>query len=489
MAILSTKIRPVNAVSPFAVNELFFSVTDERGIIRFGNDVFCRVASYALGQMLGRPHNIIRHPDMPRSPFFLLWDYLGKGKTVVAYVKNMASDGRYYWVLATVMPCSHGYLSIRLKPSSPIQPIVEQVYQQALAREQELVEAGSSPDDAMMEGLALIVRAIQGLGFADYDQFMWHALITEIASREAACGEHYGRSAAARPAEVRNVLTSEFCRADDNRLLSVFRECSEFSRHLGVLAADSGSFATLHHELLPKAAFISELGETINLQALNAQIRSARLGGAGRALEKISEHLAISAGGAIESARELDNALRSLKGQMEELLFQISLSKLQVEMASLFVAEVLRGVPEAGMPHRRTSQTITPADCIGLLVESFISSADRIEPAIGSLEARLQAVDQRVYALQKLLRVLAYIQLSGKVESSRSDDMDAFRDLFLAIDERVGQSGTVLKELHELIRSTDSQMTALSDLDFRGLDRLNLLLQQSPADLSAPAVV
>ena len=115
-----TKPQPRNVESPFALSELFFSRTDLRGVIHSGNRVFTRVSGYTAAELAGRPHNIIRHPEMPRAVFELLWENLKADRPICAYVKNMAKDGSYYWVFASVYPVPGGYLSIRLKPTSAI---------------------------------------------------------------------------------------------------------------------------------------------------------------------------------------------------------------------------------------------------------------------------------------------------------------------------------------------------------------------------------
>ncbi|MDD3769055.1 MAG: PAS domain-containing protein [Sulfuricurvum sp.] len=102
--------------------DFLVSQTDEKGKIVFANDDFCKVAGYALEEIIGKPHNIIRHPDMPKAAFQDLWDTIKTGKSWSGYVKNRSKDGRYYWVYAMVFPSKneHGelrYLSCRRKPS------------------------------------------------------------------------------------------------------------------------------------------------------------------------------------------------------------------------------------------------------------------------------------------------------------------------------------------------------------------------------------
>jgi len=80
-------------------NLSIMSKTDPKGIIEFANDYFMEISGYEEWELMGQPHNIIRHPDMPKTIFKLLWDKLNKGENIHAFVKNRAKDGRYYWVL------------------------------------------------------------------------------------------------------------------------------------------------------------------------------------------------------------------------------------------------------------------------------------------------------------------------------------------------------------------------------------------------------
>ncbi len=98
------------------------SETDEKGIIRFANEDFCKIAGFSLEEMMGKPHNMVRHPDMPKIAFKSLWETVQKGEIWTGYVKNATKEGGFYWVYATVYPfesCdgSKGYLSCRRKAS------------------------------------------------------------------------------------------------------------------------------------------------------------------------------------------------------------------------------------------------------------------------------------------------------------------------------------------------------------------------------------
>ncbi len=74
------------------------SETDEKGKITFANDYFQEVSGYTQEELIGQPHSIVRHPDMPKVVFKLLWETIQQGKNINAVVKNLAKDGRYYWI-------------------------------------------------------------------------------------------------------------------------------------------------------------------------------------------------------------------------------------------------------------------------------------------------------------------------------------------------------------------------------------------------------
>ena len=128
------KSHPNNVEKFFAGDEIIVSKTDVRGNITYGNQIFIQMAGYSEEDMLGQPHNIIRHPNMPQLIFKALWDTISEGKEINAYVVNLAKDGRHYWVFANVTPSFDknlniiGYHSVRRKPNLKAIKIIEPFY-------------------------------------------------------------------------------------------------------------------------------------------------------------------------------------------------------------------------------------------------------------------------------------------------------------------------------------------------------------------------
>lgn len=85
-------------------DDFLVSQTDAKGIIKFANDDFCKIAGYTLEELVGKPHNIVRHEDMPKAAFKDLWETVKRGEIWTGYVKNKTKNGGYYWVYATVYP-------------------------------------------------------------------------------------------------------------------------------------------------------------------------------------------------------------------------------------------------------------------------------------------------------------------------------------------------------------------------------------------------
>lgn len=125
---------------PFPEGKLIVSRTDPQGILTHGNQSFVEMSGYSEAELIGQPHQILRHPDMPKAAFKDLWDTLARGKKWTGYVKNLRKDGAYYWVLATVVANVRdgkvvGYTSVRRKPSRQrIDECIEQ-YRQMITQE------------------------------------------------------------------------------------------------------------------------------------------------------------------------------------------------------------------------------------------------------------------------------------------------------------------------------------------------------------------
>jgi len=124
----------------FPDNSYILSETDANGIIIYANELFCDMAGYSLDELIGEPHNIVRHPDMPRIAFAGLWDDIQSKGFWTGIVKNIRKDRGYYWVHATALRRIHSdgsvtYLSVRRVPSRSEVDSVIPLYQELKGKE------------------------------------------------------------------------------------------------------------------------------------------------------------------------------------------------------------------------------------------------------------------------------------------------------------------------------------------------------------------
>lgn len=180
-------LRPTGVERTFAAEEIIVSKTNSKGLITYANDVFLRVSAYPESAILGRPHNAVRHPDMPRAVFKLLWDTISSGEEIFAYVLNLAGDGAHYWVLAHVTPSMNaagqitGYHSNRRSPDGGAVNQVKSLYQRL--REVELL--ATSAQEAVAASTETL-RSFLGDRGQSYDEYVWQLTNEAVAASSAA---------------------------------------------------------------------------------------------------------------------------------------------------------------------------------------------------------------------------------------------------------------------------------------------------------------
>lgn len=158
----------------FDKDEVIVSKTDLRGRITYANRVFQRVAGYTETDLMGAPHSVVRHPDMPRCVFKLLWDTLAAGEEIFAYVLNRARNGDHYWVFAHVTPSYDaagavvGYHSSRRVPDRAAVDKVIPLYRTLL----DIENSHSDRKQGMEAAFATVVGLLQEKGIG-YDEFVF----------------------------------------------------------------------------------------------------------------------------------------------------------------------------------------------------------------------------------------------------------------------------------------------------------------------------
>lgn len=159
----------------FDKNEIIVSKTDLQGRILYANRVFMRVGLFEEKDLLGAPHSILRHPDMPRCVFKLLWDQIQVGHEIFAYVLNRAANGDHYWVLAHVTPSYdasgqiNGYHSNRRVPARrTVDEVIIPTYKKLL----EIEESHKNAKEGMAASHNFLINLLKEKG-STYDEFIF----------------------------------------------------------------------------------------------------------------------------------------------------------------------------------------------------------------------------------------------------------------------------------------------------------------------------
>jgi hypothetical protein len=344
---------------PFSFAELFYSRTDKSGVILSGNSVFQRTSQYGWDELVGRPHSIVRHPDMPRGVFRLLWDFLEAGRPLGAYVKNRAKDGRQYWVFAVFTPVDGGYLSVRIKPSSAMFPLVRQVYRTLLAVEQN--NALSPP-----ESMERLKAEIQALGFDDYETFMAVAIREELAARDDRLGRR------------RQSFVDRFADMTDNA-----------------------------RAMQKEIAQIVSTYEANRYVPLNLQIQSAHLGRDGTSIGVISSNFSKVAAGTQSEIDTFGKSAAAVFRQICEGQFLLCAAKIQDEILAFHTDETAAS-ERAGQQGE--------ADMLRAQCDEYRRLAG---DGLSSIRCILQSFDDDYRRMKQCAINLEVIRIMGKVDAAR----------------------------------------------------------------------
>ncbi len=169
---MKNKITPTSVEKVMREDDFIVSMTDLTGRITYGNRIFIEFSGYSESELLGAQHNIIRHPDMPRAVFKLLWDKISAGEECFAYVKNMAKDGSFYWVFTNVTPTFDptgnitGYFSVRRKPKASGVQVATEVYRMMLDAERK-----AGPVNAIAASTKILTDILKEKGLS-YDELV-----------------------------------------------------------------------------------------------------------------------------------------------------------------------------------------------------------------------------------------------------------------------------------------------------------------------------
>ncbi len=422
VAIQPTSPIPVGVV-PLGPTELFFSTTDRRGVIRLGNSVFARVSGYTLEEMAGRPHNIVRHRDMPAGMFRLMWDRLGDGGPVGVYVRNRTKAGASYWVFATMSPVPGGYVSVRMAPCSRYFELAEDLYTHASGAERAAIRAGCDRREAATQGALGLEEALQRHGYHDYDEFMQEALPAEITARARLVSAASLRPNAHGP--IAEVLTGT----------------TSVDRMLARMVGRLSDYQQLCDRLMTAAVQVTDITRRIDRSVAAAREASTGVAEEHPDLLNIARVMGEPMRDAVAVLQHLRPELDRLRAAVTELRFRISLAALYNSMVAAFADEVVDGTAPADT--LAAVPLLCDATAMGLA-----GMAEQTLAVNGQLASVARLTDEASTALDRFRRFIGQWRL--RVLRHRAGA--AIGDKLGPIDTEIAVSWQWMELLHDLGR-------------------------------------
>ncbi|HEY8271134.1 MAG TPA: PAS domain-containing protein [Pseudobdellovibrionaceae bacterium] len=415
-----------NLESPFGLAELFISRTDERGVIQFGNDVFVRVSEFSKEELIGSPHNIIRHPHMPKAVFRLLWDTIKQGKIIAAYVKNRSATGKYYWVLATVFPVKGGYFSIRLKPTSGVLQVVEDIYKEVLKVENE---------KGIDAALAHMVQLVKKAGFENYESFQAYALKTELQLRDQSL---IPTSGSQKTHCCDTSQTRGFCEMHQLVLVAA-HGFAETVKSLEV-------FKDLKQKCGSESKVIARACERLENLAINMSISAHKLGKDGSTLAVVANTFQGTTKQIIQSYANFEKFSAAVLSKLEEVLFSISCSRVQTEMLAFFLKESIDGMSAGKISSEaEIRKLLSELRVIILAVKDLFMVSSQQQNQFYEILLRLR---KDTTELSKVIVRLDLIKTGGMLEGSRSVDITSmFKHFLVEMGQLIGFINTPVNDI------------------------------------------
>lgn len=412
----------------FGITEKFFSITDKRGVILCGNDVFMRVSDYEPIEVLNKPHNVIRHPDMPRCIFDLFWQYLNEGKVIGAYVKNLAKDGKYYWVYALVSLLDEQFVSIRIKPSSDIFPVVEALYKELLQHESSF---SGSRHDAMKSSGELLTKRLNELNFSSYDEFFYTSLRSELKLHNTAVQK----------ADLASKFSDNKDRSYGIRhLIRVFDNLDRLTEYGKAIEAKHTCFLSLEKEL-----------HTIST---NTKFRASRLGSDGKPLGVLSDEISRARTDIGAEFSRLTKDIKAISNAVNGATLHSCLGLLQVQMQQEYSDAMTHS--DESEKEQIAHYGLAFVDMNKTLQSARESSLRSFKKEINALSNSLNDFRGFILFLSRMIQVLDFTYVTGQSLAASIGNAAEVSEILSGLKVIASRSSKDLTELRGLVSEVTS---------------------------------
>lgn len=432
----------------FDINELFFSITDLESTILSGNEVFIRISGYTREETIGQYHNIVRHPDMSRIFFKVIWATIQDSKPIAGYVKNRTKTGEYYWVFAALFPLRDRYVSIRIKPTSKFFTIAQEMYPLFLEAETR---------GGMEESAKLVPVVLHQLGYSDYNHFMSDALLEELKGRKNVISFEPPHSSAERSA------LPLF-----QHLRTVYGYTKELMEKYDGWFDKIDMFIHVRSVFEEKSLILRQVAREVVFLSLNASVSSYKVENGGETFGILARDVRTNAKENDELIAKIDCLVQELSESLSALVFSVSGIRLQSEMLTYFISELL--CENCNVEHIEIEENM---DTLITLVSEYAQKTDELQLTI---ERQVQDILKNLDQLEQQIMYLGYIQVYGIIEAaSVQNETVSFEGIFSQLKTLIQKTSLELEAMQKLGGNFYTENTRLRDQSVATAHVLNTL--------------
>jgi aerotaxis receptor len=358
------------------------SVTDPKGIITYINDTFVEISGFSREELIGQPHNIVRHPDMPSEVFAFMWKQLKAGKSFLGMIKNRCKDGSYYWVKAFIIPIITdgkiiGYESVRTKPTRGMVKRAEAAYAALKAKKKPAFKKFDLPLAAS------VVLALAGAACAVAYPAWYTALIAVILAGTAFC-----RLLSLNKSFATGLAASSLAQTDD--LTS------------GILAGGTSPFDKTRMAILWKDCYVDAMLTRVNeATARLKQLSSEDLESA----DQNNSEIIRKADETKQAVNRMNDVSDSITGMMDDLLERITKTASEAENAKNQV-DIGKGVSD---------KTLS-------IMKSLDDVARSVSGTIINLADQVEKVSEAIDLIDSVSTQTNLLALNASIEAARAGE-------------------------------------------------------------------
>lgn len=378
----SSGVQPTGEQRDYDPSQMFFSTTDARGVIGTVNSTFVGLSRFSESELIGAPHSLIRHPDMPGAVFHIMWERLLGGRPMMGYIANLAKDGAHYLAFATVTPIDGGFISVRSAVTRPdLWGVISQVYAQTRASEIRWRDDGLSKTEVASKGASEMSARLAAVGFATYDDVIRVMVPAEVDERRRLA-----------PLTAPQTAPGEMVHDVVSAIVNVDRELAAQRERYDDATAVASSLDKANAEFTETLAGLEAAAQA----AADASVTVATEAPAAAKTAQAALALAIAARNDLSPLSAL---LADVRESVLDLRASLALSVLHNDMAMVFATEVASGAT-TGDPE----STIL---LLGSTVLSSVREGDKQRDVVrDDLEQVVAAIGEVNEALQGFQRML-----------------------------------------------------------------------------------